>query len=324
MDTKHIFILNPAAGKKGKIADFEREICRICQQRGIDFTIKITNGIGNATEIVKEESEKNADKICRFYACGGDGTLNEVVSGAVLCDNAQVACYPCGTGNDFVKVFDGVRHFKSFEDLIDGEATPIDVMRIGSKYSVNLLNTGLDARVAQWAGKNKRKCVFGGSFPYKVAILNTIMKKLTRTYRIIADGRDLSGEYTIMVVASGRYYGGGFYAVPDAQPDDGMLDLLFVKKLSRLKIASVIGKYEKGRYRELSDLVFRTRCKSVHFVSENEEPISLDGEIHNMKEFTVEVVPHKLRFIVPKGAKLTFTEYVESHNLEEKEEIYSK
>ncbi len=324
MDTKHIFILNPAAGKKGKIAEYEREICRICEERGLDFTIKITNGAGDATEIVKEESAKHSDKTCRFYACGGDGTLNEVVSGAVVCDNAQVACYPCGTGNDFVKVFDGLEHFKSFEDLIDGEETPIDVMRIGSKYSINLCNTGLDARVAKWAGENKRKCVFGGSFPYKVAILNTILKKIPRTYKITADGVDLSGEYTIMVVASGRYYGGGFYAVPDAQPDDGMLDLLLVKKLSRLQIASIIGKYEKGRYRELGDIVFRTRCKSVYFESENAEPVSLDGEIHNLKEFTVEVLSQKLPFIVPKGAKLTYAEYVDCQNLQEKEEIYSK
>ncbi len=324
MDTKHIFILNPAAGKKGKITDHKQRISALCKVRSLDFEIKITNGIGDATEIVKAESSQNADKICRFYACGGDGTLNEVVSGAVLYDNAQVACYPSGTGNDFVKVFDGLEHFKSFEDLIDGEATKIDVMRIGSKYCVNICNAGLDARVAQWAGKNKHKCVFGGSFPYKVAILTTIMKKIPRTYKITADGRDLSGEYTIMVVASGRYYGGGFYAVPDAQPDDGMIDLLFVKKLSRIQIASIIGKYEKGRYKELSDIVVRTKCKSVRFESENIEPVSLDGEIHNLKEFTVEVVPQKLTFIVPRGAKLTYAEYVENQNLQEKEEIYSK
>ena len=306
---RHVFILNPAAGKNDSTCKLAAEIQHICKQRGLNYEIRCTQMAGHATELVKEELESTPDEICRIYACGGDGTLNEVVAGAALYPNAEVACFPCGTGNDFVKNFDGLPHFQSFEDLIDGEATDIDLMEIGGRHAINICTTGLDARVADWASKNKRKCVFSGSFPYKVSVLVNIFGKIPRTYKIIADGVDLSGEYTIMVIASGRHYGGSYHAVPDAQPDDGWLHLLFVKKVSRPVIASLIGKYEAGKYKELGDYVLRTRAKSVTFIGETEEPINLDGEIIPMRDFTVRLAERKLRFVVPKGASLIYTAY---------------
>jgi len=319
---KHLFILNPAAGRGNITAKLAEEIRRICDRKELDYTIRMTEHAGHATQLVREELA-TASEPCRVYACGGDGTLNEVVSGAALFPDAEVACFPCGTGNDFVKNFDGLEHFKSFSDLIDGDASEIDLMQMGDHYAINICTTGLDARVADWASRNKRKCVLSGSFPYKVSVIVNIFGKLTRSYRILADGRDLSGEYTIMVIASGRHYGGSYHAVPDAQPDDGMLDLLFVRKVSRPVIAGLIGKYEKGRYKELGDYVLRTRAKKVEFIGTGAEPINLDGEIIPLKDFTIQLADHKLRFVVPKGAKLIDVAYENPNDPVKSEEIYS-
>jgi len=311
---RHVFILNPAAGKNDTTCRLSAEIDSICKARGLDYVIRCTRMAGHATAIVREELESTPDTLCRVYSCGGDGTLNEVVAGAAPYENAEVACYPCGTGNDFVKNFDGLSHFKTMSDLIDGEAADIDLMQIGDRYSINICTTGLDARVADWAGRNKRKCVFSGSFPYKVSVIVNIFGKIPRTYKIMADGVDLSGEYTIMVIASGRHYGGSYHAVPDAQPNDGWLHLLFVKKVSRPVIASLIGKYEKGRYKELGDYILRTRAKSVTFIGETDEPINLDGEIIPMKDFTVRLADRKLKFVIPKGAALIDAVYENDHD----------
>ncbi len=301
---RHIFILNPAAGKNDATCKLSAQIDKLCKERGLDYAVRCTRYAGNAPQIVREELAATPDTLCRIYACGGDGTLNEVVSGAALQDNVEVACYPCGTGNDFVKLFDGLDHFRSISDLIDGEATEIDLMQMGDRFAINICTTGLDARVADWVGRNKRKCVLSGGFPYKVSVVVNIFGKLTRTYKILADGRDISGEYTIMVIASGRHYGGSYCAVPDAQPNDGMMDILFIKKVSRPVIATLIGKYEKGRYKELGDYVLRTRAKEISFVGETVEPINLDGEIIPLKDFTIRLADKKLKFVVPKGSKL--------------------
>jgi len=306
---RHVFILNPAAGKNDTTAKLTAQIQRICSARGLEYVIRYTEYAKHATAIARQELSEHPDRVCRIYACGGDGTLNEVVDGAAPYENAEVACYPCGTGNDFVKNFEGLNHFKTVEDLIDGISAPIDVMQLGDRYAINICTTGLDARIADWAGKHKRHCVFSGSFPYKVSILANIFGRLPRTYKIKADGMDLSGEYTIMVIASGRHYGGSCHPVPDAQPDDGMLDLLFVRKVSRPVIAALIGKYEAGRYKELGDYVLRTRVRKVEFIGERDEPVNLDGEITPMKDFTISVADRQLQFVIPKGSSLIRAEY---------------
>ena len=105
----------------------------------------------------------------------------------------------------------------------------------------------------------------------------------------------------MICIANARWYGGGFHPVPDAQPDDGMLDVLLVNKISRLKAAGVIGKYKAGRYKELPDIVTSYRCKKVTIHCDKESEVNLDGELLMAKDATFEVVPKAIRFFYPKG-----------------------
>ena len=99
---KHIFIINPAAGKADKTAEYTAKITAACE--GLDYEILLTQAPGDATRMAREAAETGRE--VRLYACGGDGTLNEVVAGAAGYDNAAVTCYVGGSGNDFVKIFD--------------------------------------------------------------------------------------------------------------------------------------------------------------------------------------------------------------------------
>ena len=110
-----------------------------------------------------------------------------------------------------------------------------------------------------------------------------------------------TASYTLACIANGRYYGGGFYPLPEAQPDDGLLDVLLVRDVTRLKVAQVIGKYKAGQYRQLPDLIRYYRCKSITVEADHPVAVNLDGELLTLQKAAFAVAPEKIRFCVPQG-----------------------
>ena len=146
-------------------------------------------------------------------------TLSEALHGVVGRTNVELACIPCGTGNDFIRLFDRPERFRSITAQAEGLAVLLDVMRVGDSYAINECNAGLDARIAHWVVRNKRKCPFGGGFPYKVGILVNFFRKINRRY--------LSRSTARRLTRSCRHHRGKrtvvrrrLQAVPEAEPDD--------------------------------------------------------------------------------------------------------
>ena len=106
---KHFFIINPAAGKRTQTQALSEKITAFCEEKGIEYEIYFTKGVQDAEKFVKESFVKGS----RYYACGGDGTLNEVANAIYSCGDASVGMIPIGTGNDFPK------NFSSFDDFFD-------------------------------------------------------------------------------------------------------------------------------------------------------------------------------------------------------------
>ena len=113
---KHVFIINPAAGKVSQVEIIENKLEKY--NGVIDYEIYITKCEGDAKRFCKEYME-NTSELVRFYACGGDGTLFEVVNGVATFENASVACYASGSGNDFVKNFANVDSFKDLDNTVN-------------------------------------------------------------------------------------------------------------------------------------------------------------------------------------------------------------
>ena len=105
----------------------------------------------------------------------------------------------------------------------------------------------------------------------------------------------------MICICNGRWYGGGFNPVPEAEPDDGLLDVLVVEKVSLLQVASVIGHYQKGRYAEYPELIRHARCRSLRIECAERSVVNVDGEAVYTTDAKIEVVPHAIRFFYPKG-----------------------
>ena len=296
---KHVFIINPAAGKRDRTAELSNTIRELCQSRALDFSIFCSEQAGDCTALARKAAESGEE--VRIYACGGDGTLNEVVCGVAGHPNAVVTHLPCGSGNDFIKNFDRPEAFRSLENLLDADEAEFDLIQLGEDYSLNICSIGIDARIGTQVGKYKRLPLVSGKGAYNLSTVVNLFGGIHRHYVIEIDGQVVDGRFTLLCVCNGRFYGGGYQPVPEAELDDGKLEVLLVEKVSLLQIAGLIGKYKAGRYAEYPTLFRHFRAERVLVHCDAEEVINLDGEARYGKDIELKLADCKLRFFYPKG-----------------------
>lgn len=301
---KHLFIVNPLAGKKRTLDDFCEEIHRVFQ--GTDHEIVFTEYEGHAEELTRAAAESGQP--VRIYACGGDGTLNEVVCGAAGYDNAAVTNVPRGTGNDFLKIF-GSDYRAAFSDLAalaEGPQTAFDLIECNGRVGINIVCAGVDARVAADVHKYKRLPLVGGIGAYILSLLvNVLFKGICRPTTVQVQGETLTGDTALVCVCSGRYYGGGFMPVGEAMPDDGVLDILVVTKVNLPIFARLVGKYAKGQYRKFPQYIRHFHGQEVTVTSPQEIVTVVDGEVMRDGEFRICLSDKKINFFYPETVDYT-------------------
>ena len=296
---KHIFIIAPAAGKKDRTGEYRREIEAVCGSRGLAYEILVSQKPGDCAALAKKAAETGEE--LRLYACGGDGTLNEVVSGAAGFENVAVTHYPGGSGNDFIKNFSETAPFSSLERLLDCEEASFDLMRCNEDWALNICSMGFDARVGTEIARYKRLPFVSGTGAYLLSTVVNWIKGISQHYVVEIDGQVFDEEFSLICVANGRHYGGSFHPVPDADLADGLLDVLLVKKVTRLKVLEVIQDYQKGHYAQFPDLIRHIRTDRLTIRADKPSAVNLDGELRMADRVEMAVSPVKLRFFYPKG-----------------------
>lgn len=300
---KHLFIINPAAGSRDRSAQIRAVVSACCEAHGLDYTVSVSKAPGDCTRLARALAETGVP--CRIYACGGDGTLNEVVAGVAGHANAAITHLTGGSGNDFVKIFSNPALFSSIEALMDCDETEFDLIRCNGDYALNICSVGLDARIGTDVAQYKRLPLLQGFRAYALsAVVNTI-RGVTEPYTVEVNGETIRGPQTMICVCNGRFYGGGFNPVPDADPADGKLEVLLVHPVSRLQIATIVSKYKNGEYRKYPDLIRHFTTDHVTIRCEKPTPINLDGEVRTASVADIRLAHEKLRFFYPKG--LTYT-----------------
>lgn len=295
----HLFIINPAAGSRDRTKTYQQAIEQVCTQKGVDYRIEVSEAPGYCQKIAREAALSG--KEYRIYACGGDGTLNEVAAGAAGFPNAAVTVFSGGSGNDFTKLFSDPEAFRNLEQLMDCREVTFDMIRCNDDLALNICSVGLDARIGTDVSKYKRLPLLSGFRAYAASTVVNVIKGIAEHYVVEVDGQRIDGKQTLVCVCNGRYYGGGFNPVPEADPTDGLLDILLIKKISRLQVAKVIGRYKAGRYQELTKLIRHFRTNQIRIFCDKPTPINLDGELRMAQEVIMSIAQEKLRFFFPKG-----------------------
>ena len=296
---QHLFIINPAAGSRDRTADYTAAIEAACGKRGLSYRIQVSQGPGECKRLAREAAETGEE--VRIYACGGDGTLNEVAAGAAGFPNAAVTVFSGGSGNDFVKIFSEPRAFFDLERLLDAEVTAMDLIRCNGDISLNICSVGLDARIARDVANYKRLPFLSGFRAYALSVVVNIFRGISEHYVVELAGETVDAEETFVCMCNGRFYGGGFNPVPEADPTDGMLEVLLVKKVRLWEVPGLIGKYKAGRYKELPKYIRHFRTNQVRVQADKEIPVNLDGEIRFAKTVEMALAQEKLNFFYPRG-----------------------
>lgn len=294
---KHLFLINPAAGSHDRTKEYTAAIQQAC--RGLDYRIEVSGAPGECTRLARQAAESGEDY--RIYACGGDGTLNEVAAGAAGYPNAAVTVFSGGSGNDFVKLFSQPEAFRDIHRLLDAQVAEFDMIRCNEDLALNICSVGLDARIGTDVASYKRIPLLQGFRAYIASTVVNVIRGIARPFVVEIQGEQVRGDMTMVCACNGRFYGGGFCPVPEADPTDGLMDVLLVKKVTRLQVPSLIGTYKAGRYRQLPQYI--THYKTDRFTIHSQEPtaINLDGELRKAQTVQLSIAKEKLRFFYPRG-----------------------
>ena len=299
---KHLFIINPAAGSRDRTQSYTQQIKAACELRHLDYQIQVSAAPGDCFRLARNAAATGEEY--RIYACGGDGTLNEVAAGAAGFANAAVTAFAGGSGNDFIRMFSDPDAFRDLEKLLDHEVVEFDLMRCNGDISLNICSVGLDARIGTDVANYKRLPLLHGFRAYALSTVINTIRGVSEHYIVEIDGEKIDGEQTLICACNGRFYGGGFNPVPEADPTDGLMEVLLVKKVSRLLVAGVVGKYKNGQYAQYPHLIRHFRTDHLKIYCDGPTSINLDGELRTGEVVDIHIAEEKLRFFYPRG--LTF------------------
>ncbi|MBR5507145.1 MAG: diacylglycerol kinase family lipid kinase [Clostridia bacterium] len=307
---KTIFIINPCAGQGSDVEKLTSEIRCVSEQIKSDVEIYITKSVGDATEYVKNYCR---DKGCaRFIACGGDGTLNEVLNGAIGYDDAEIGVLPLGTGNDFCRNFPTDCNFSDITAQINGITQKCDSIKYTTEfegeekngYCVNMFNIGFDANVADMTSNMKKKPLISGSLAYFLSILVMLIKKKGAELNIEIDGKPVhKGHLLLTSIANGCYCGGGVKSNPLADVSDGLININIIKNVSRIRFLTLLPGYMKGTfmsYKNIEKYISTLKCENVNIIPvSGKMRLCVDGEITDAQKTSFSILPKSFNFVIP-------------------------
>ncbi len=306
---KTVFILNPMAGTRKK-EKFLHSVKKAKDEFGDDVEIYTTKMVGDAREYVSEYCQNTPD--ARFIACGGDGTVNEVVNGIVLFPEASLGVFPLGTGNDFLRNFDGCTFFDACRQ-INADTVLCDSIRCTLHSAegkseircVNMVNIGFDCNVVVLSRKFSLKRFIPGPVSYLMSVFINLVKKKGANLKIELDGKVChEGKLLLTSIANGSFCGGGFMSNPNASVTDGFIDINIIRDVSRCRFVSLLASYRKGTFlqkRGIGKIVSSEKCKRISVTAEEGRvKICVDGEIYEVTRADFEILPASFKLALPR------------------------
>jgi YegS/Rv2252/BmrU family lipid kinase len=294
--TKILLIANPKSGT----INFDNAINTVnmyFKEFSVESTLIKTDYNGHAVDIVKNQNLTNFDSVC---AMGGDGTLFEVLNGMLsksAKDRIPISVIPNGTGNSFMKTVGTTKSESAVKIIAANSSRKIDVMKASCDqkdfFSLNLIGWGMATDISLFAEKLR---VFGGQ-RYNIASFFEIIKNKRRVAKITIDGVEREGDFAFIIACNTKYVGKDMKMAPNAIIDDGLIDLIIVKKASSLTLFSVFPKLFDGSHIE-HDACEYVQCKSFSIDPDDRGKLNIDGEITGTSPVSVALIKGGVELII--------------------------
>jgi diacylglycerol kinase family enzyme len=309
---RHYFVINPKSFVQ--LEDLKHFLLSVenCFSVGnrAEYKVYISRCPRDAVAAVHRYTASIRDnETVRIYAVGGDGILFDCLNGMAEFENAELASVPYGNANDFVNAL-GAENFDAFRDiklLSEAPSVPVDLIRCGSRFALNNCSIGAESQavmnmsgILKSINKGKNTRCFIPAL-YKIGAIAGIINGsiLPKRYTVEIDGADKSGEYMNMNIGNTAFNGGGNIPNPYAVPDDGELDIVFLKRLSRFHTLSIMPEYTRGQFEKQPQILTHLRFREMSCRSETPMPVCLDGELFMTFEITFKVLPGAVKIAVP-------------------------
>ena len=296
-----VFLVNPASAN-GSTGRRWPEIARRAATRGLEGDALISERPGHLTALAREAVQGGAKLL---VVVGGDGSVNEVANGVHDLD-AEIAVLARGTGWDFIRTY-GIPHSLdgALDVALNGSTRTIDLGRVhyrgwdgapATTYFANVASAGMSGAIAQRANDTTK--ALGGKVSYLWATVAVFSRWQNSELRVSVDDEIRGGRMHDVVVANGRCFGGGMKICPEAQPDDGLFDVLTIGDLTKRDLLTTLPKTFWGGHlpHPKAELL---RGATVTVDAPEPLPIELDGEQPGTTPVRFEVVRSALRVRVP-------------------------
>jgi diacylglycerol kinase (ATP) len=302
--TPVVFLVNPASSS-GSTGKRWPELAHRATQLGLHGETLFSERPGHLIELAEQAARDGAELV---VAVGGDGTLNETVNGLMRAGaTAELATIPLGTGMDFVRTYAIPNRFDdAVRTAVSGTTRTIDVGRVSyrtwdgqeaERYVANVGSVGMSAAVAQRA--NGMSKAVGGKATFFYALVRVFLEWQNTMVRVeLEGGEEREARMHDVIVANGRWHGGAMLLAPEAQPDDGLFDVVLIGDINKRDFVTTAPKIYKGTYLA-HPKVELLRASSVTVDAPERLPIELDGEQVGTTPARFEIVPRALRVRVP-------------------------
>lgn len=283
-------VVNPAAGG-GRAAAALVPVAWRLRAAGSPVTVAYSRSLDDACQLAREAAGRGEVVV----AVGGDGMVG-AVAGAVVDAGGVLGIVPAGRGNDFARQV-GLPHDPDAlaRVLLEGEPRLVDVAEADGRVVVGSVYAGVDSaasRIVNRARLVPRRIVY----PY--AAVRALATFRPATYRISVDGEELTERAYTVVAANSGYYGAGMHIAPDARVDDGLLDVVVIRAVSRLRLAAALRELYPGTHTRRPEVLV-LRGREVRVAAERPIPVYGDGDPIGVLPVTVRVRPGALRLLSP-------------------------
>ncbi len=288
---KYLIILNPTS-QHGKALELKDSFVSTLSSLGLDFTLHISSSPADVIETVK----KNLDNYTNFISFGGDGTIHSLAN-ILVNTNKNLGCIPMGSGNDIARNLNIPLEMEAACQVIkDCHVKKIDMGLINGKYYyLAVSGAGFDSVVNDLA--NNTKFPVKGPAKYTYAVYKTLITYRSKKFHIKYDGTERTVDAMFLVVGNMASYGGGMKITPNANPEDGILDICIIKRMSKLHFIKIFPSVFKGEH--ITDAFVESfRAENVEIDSDYNFSVFADGEYICKLPVKFEVAKKSLNFIV--------------------------
>lgn len=298
MSARCFIIVNPAAGRGRARRVWESAIRPVLREGGLSFTEVYEDRPGAAVPLAERATRDGYEIVA---AVGGDGTVHEILNGILgpsVAPRPALALVPGGTGNDFAR---GVGIPKDMITaarlLLDGARRRwVDVGQVNDRYYGTISGVGFDAEVA--AEVNRWSKWVAGTIVYTAGILKKLITYRCAPSRITIDGATFELPMFLLAAANTPWYGGGMYMAPHARPDDGYLEVILARDLTKLETLAVLPKVFSGDHLKHPKVSHR-QAREIRVESDVPLAIHADGETVGRVPAVFRVLPQALEVVVP-------------------------